>query len=141
MGIGKKAPVKLCDEPIGDMMEYLELMIKKKKKTNSFESRFMCIFCYFNAGLPTIVCTNGVSVGLKYEQFRKDLVFCLYFICFICTKAPEGRTVVWRVSKCTVTPKAGQRGGLGELRSQGQLTGPVEYSGCIQKHQLSKCPL
>lgn len=32
MGIGKKAPVKLCDEPIGDLMEYLELMIKKKKR-------------------------------------------------------------------------------------------------------------
>lgn len=36
VGIGKKAPVKLCDEPIGDMMEYLELMIKKKKKDQQF---------------------------------------------------------------------------------------------------------
>lgn len=53
MGIGKKAPVKLCDEPMGDLMGYLELMIKNL--TNSFESGFMCIFCYFNAGLQTIV--------------------------------------------------------------------------------------
>lgn len=81
MGIGKKAPVKLCDEPMGDLMEYLELMIKKK--TNSFESRFMCIFCYFNAGLPTIVCTNGVSVGLKYEQFRKDLAKSVFYLLYL----------------------------------------------------------
>lgn len=64
----------------------------------------------------------------------------LYFTCFI-FKAPEGRIVIQRVCRCTVTPKACQRGRLGELRSKFQLTGSIEYSGCIQKHKLSKCPL